>query len=208
MFKFELGLITSLGLEETVLVEKGKPVAEVLVEGELSPFEHEALFQLLKKSFSIAQPSYVELLDEHLATRVNITFHHPYNTSFFSQILQENWRDLKDLLKEVRHRRGRAGAAFNLAFVDKGSRLVFKSGLLGPEEMSSAIDQVGHLTGIVGEMTGLWKMEEALGMIECMFDQKSDRWHNFRAWALSNDKTEYSFDDSSFKWTRAENRSG
>jgi hypothetical protein len=28
-----------------------KPVAEILVEGELSPFEHEALFRLLKKHF-------------------------------------------------------------------------------------------------------------------------------------------------------------
>ena len=30
---------------------KHKPVAEILVEGELSPFEHEALYKLLKKHF-------------------------------------------------------------------------------------------------------------------------------------------------------------
>ncbi len=204
MFKFELGLMTSLGLEETVL-EKDRPVAEVLVEGELSPFEHEALFQLLKKRFSISQPSYVELLDESLATRVNITFHHPYVSSFFTQVFQENWRDFKALLREVRHRRGGAGAAVNLAFVDNGCQLVFKSGLLSSEEISSAMDQVGHLTGIVSQMIGLWKMEEPLGIIECVFDKKSDRWQGFRAWTLSS-QTEYGFDDSSFKWTRVESR--
>ncbi len=37
-------------------LETGRPVAEVLVEGELSPFEHEALYQLLKKHFRLEQP--------------------------------------------------------------------------------------------------------------------------------------------------------
>ncbi len=116
-------------------LELGKPVAEVLVEGELSPFEHEALFQILRKRFILEQPSYVELPDENLVTRVNITFHHAYDLSFFTQVFQENWRDLKDLLEEVRHRRGKAGAAFNLTFIDKESRLVFRSGLLNSEEL-------------------------------------------------------------------------
>ena len=52
-----------------------KPVAEILVEGELSPFEHEALYRLLKKHFRLEQPSYVDLLDETLGSRVNIMFH-------------------------------------------------------------------------------------------------------------------------------------
>jgi hypothetical protein len=33
-----------------------KPRAEVLVEGELSPFEDEALYKLLKKHFRLGQP--------------------------------------------------------------------------------------------------------------------------------------------------------
>ena len=52
-----------------------KPVAEILVEGELSPFEHEALYRLLKKHFRLEQPSYVDLLDETLGSRVNNMFH-------------------------------------------------------------------------------------------------------------------------------------
>ena len=43
-----------------------KPLAEVVVEGELSPFEHEALYRLLRKSFKVEQPSYRELSDEEL----------------------------------------------------------------------------------------------------------------------------------------------
>ncbi len=58
-----------------------KPISEILVKGELSPFEHEALYKLLKKHFQLEQPSYVDFLDETLGTRVNIIFHDPYELS-------------------------------------------------------------------------------------------------------------------------------
>ncbi len=181
-------------------MEGMRPVVEVLVEGELSPFEHEALHQLLRKRFQVEQPSYVELPDEDLATRINIVFHHPYTLELFTIVLQESWRDLKELFKEVRHRRGRAGAAFNLTFIDGDSRLVFRSGPLTYEEMSSAMDQVGHLTGVVRQMTRPETMREPLALIECVYDRTSDRWHEFRGFSVSNGKRAYSFDENEFRW--------
>lgn len=183
------------------LLEGSKPLAEVLIEGELSPFEHEALYQILKKRFRVEHPSYVDLPDEDLATRINIVFHHPYNVDLFTGVLQENWRDLKELFKQVRHRRGRAGAAFNLTFVGKEIRLVFRSGSLDREEMSSALDQIGHLTGIVHQMVRPEAMLEPLSLIECSFDKVSDRWHEFRGFSLTDEKKVYSFNEADFRWT-------
>src|SRR5437667_9759841 len=100
----------SLSTREAVTVPE-KPLAEVLVEGELSPFEHEVLYRILRKGFRLEHPSYTELLDEDLATRVNITVHYPYVTTIFTDVLQENERELKDILSQVRYRRGKAGAA-------------------------------------------------------------------------------------------------
>src|SRR3989454_11028901 len=119
----------TLTAREAVTVPE-KPLAEVLVEGELSPFEHAVLYRILRKGFRLAHPSYTELLDEDLATRVNITFHYPYVTTVFTDVLQENWRDLKELLRQIRYRRGRAGAAVAFAFIVERNRLVFKSGIL------------------------------------------------------------------------------
>src|SRR6266581_5796246 len=107
-----------------------KPISEILVKGELSPFEHGALYKLLKKHFQLEQPSYSEPLDETIGTRVNITFHHRYERSFFTNIFQEDWRDLKELFKQIRYRRGRVGAAFTLTFADEKVRLIFSSGPL------------------------------------------------------------------------------
>ncbi len=180
-------------------MEASKPVAEVLVEGELSPFEHEALYKLLKKHFRVEQPSYSELLDERIGTRLNIVFHHPYDRSFFTSVFQEDWRGLKELFKQIRYRRGRLGAAFTLTFADEKLRLTFSSGLLGDEELASAMDQIGHLTGIVGQMLRPETMVEPLGQVETSYDRKTDRWQGFRGISLT-DKKEYLFDESLFRW--------
>ena len=105
------------------------------------------------------------------------------------------------MLREVAHRRGRAGAAFNLTFVDQETRLVFRSGLLNEDETSSALDQVGHLTGIINRIKSD-SSTEPLGLIECSFDKKSDRWQDFHGFTLSSQKRAYTFDDANFKWVR------
>ncbi len=183
------------------MLEVAKPLAEVLVEGELSPFEHESLYQILRRKFHIEQPSYIELPDEDLATRVNIIFHLPYTSDLFGKVLQESWRDLKELLKNVRHRRGGAGAAFNFTFIGKDLRLVFRSGILDNEATGSALDQIGYLTGMFGQVVRLDTMPEPLGLIECSFDRLSDRWSEFRGFSLSDEKKVYLFDEGDFKWT-------
>ncbi len=182
-------------------MESYKPAVEVLVEGELSPFEHEALYQLLKKTFTVEHPSYVELSNEDLATRVNFIFHHPYTNELFTSVLQETWRDLKEILRQIRHRRGRAGAAFNITFVNGKSRLAFRSGRLEQDALSSAIEQVGYLTGIVQQMMRPEATKDTLGLIECSFDPKTDRWHGFKGFSLSDEKKAYAFDDSTLQWT-------
>jgi len=188
------GLISSLVL----YMDAGKPVVEVLVEGELSPFEHEALYKLLKKHFRLEQPVYSEILDEEIGTRVNLTFHHPYERGFFVDIFREDWRGLKELFKQIRYRRGRLGAAFTLTFIDKVC-LVFSIGLLGDAELASALDQLSHLTGIVGQMMRPETMVDPLERVQGSYDRKSDRWQGFQG-VGSTDKKRYVFDESSFRW--------
>ena len=177
-----------------------KPIAEVVIEGELSPFEHEALHRLLNKGFTVEPPSYIpfDYGEEDLATRINITFHYPYNQDFFTRHLRENWRELKDLIKEIRYRRGRAGAAFTFTFVQDEFRLVFRSGEVDHDEISSAMDQIGHLTGIISRMLKAETVPETLGMVECAFDKLTDRWDQFRA--TSRESNVYEFDEESSNW--------
>jgi hypothetical protein len=184
------------------VLEAARPVAEILVEGELSPFEHEALYKLLKKHFQLEQPIYSELLDETIGTRVSIVFHHPYERNFFTNLFQKDWRGLKELLKQIRYRRGRLGAAFRLTFDDQKTRLVFSLGLLGDEELGSALDQLSHLTGIVGMMMRPDIIVDAIERVETTYDRKTDRWQDFRG---SVKDREYVFDESTFRWKTGSN---
>ncbi len=178
-----------------------KPLAEVVVEGELSPFEHEALYRLLRKSFRLEQPSYKELSDEDLATRVNVVFYHPYSRTIFTDVLQENWRDLKELFKQITYRRGRAGAAFTLTFIAPEIRIIFRSGALSEKELGSALDQVGHLTMIVSHMLRPDKMDKPVEKIETVYDKRSDRWHEFQASSSTDER--YVFDETLSRWVPA-----
>ena len=191
----------SLTAREAVTIPE-KPLAEVLVEGELSPFEHETLYRILRKGFRLEHPSYTELLDEDLATRINITLHHPYASTIFTDVLRENWRLLKELLRQVRYRRGKAGAAVTLSFIGEENTLVFKSGILEEKELSSALDQIGHLTGILGQMLRPETMDKPLERVEAAYDKKSDRWHEFKGFASGDQNESYVFDESVFRWMR------
>ena len=180
-----------------------KPLAEVLVEGELSPFEHEALYRILRKGFRLDHPSYTERVDEDLATRINVTFHYPYVTTIFTNVLQENWRDLKELLRQIRYRRGKAGAEVTFTFIGDNCTLVFRSGALEERELSSALDQIGHLTGILGQILRPETMENPLVLVEAEYDKKSDRWHMFKGFDSSDPREGYVFDESVFRWVRS-----
>src|SRR4029077_21018904 len=147
--------------------------------------------------------SYAALIDEDLATRVNVTFHYPYVTTLFTDVLKENWRDLKELLRQVRYRRGKAGAAVTFAFIGDGRRLVFRSGVLEEKELSSALDQIGHLTGILAQMLRPGTMEKSLELVEAHYDKKSDRWHEFKGFGSSDRTDSYVFDESVFRWMRS-----
>src|SRR5207245_10033979 len=111
----------SLTAREAVTIPE-KPLAEVLVEGELSPFEHETLYRILRKGFRLEHPSYTELLDEDLATRINITIHYPYASTTFTHVLQENSRAPKELLRQDTYRSRTPAAAATSSFIVETTR--------------------------------------------------------------------------------------
>jgi len=70
---------------------------------------------------------------------------------------------------------------------------------LGDEELGSAMDQLAHLTSIVGQVMRSETMVEPLFRVETSFDRKTDRWQGFRGMGV-NDGREYVFDETLFRW--------
>jgi len=61
------------------------------------------------------------------------------------------------------------------------------------------MNQIRHLTGIVGQIMRSETMIEPLGRIEASYDRRTDRWQGFRGVRLNN-RREYVFDESMFQW--------
>src|SRR5207245_10287281 len=101
---------------------------------------------------------------------------------------------------------GRAGSACRFTLIGDSRRLVFKSGVLEEKELSSALDQIGHLTAILGQMLRPERMEKPLELVEAQYDNKSDRWHEFKGFGSSDLSESYVFDESVFRWVQSQSR--
>ena len=89
-------------------------------------------------------------------------------------------------------------AAFTMTLSIRNTSCL-SSRALGDEDLWSATGQIRHLTGIGGQMMRSETMAEPLERVETSYDGKTDRWQNFRGVGL-NDRREYVFDESSFRW--------
>ncbi len=89
-----------------------------------------------------------------------------------------------------------------MSFLGEKNKLVFKSGVLEEKELSSALDQIGHLTGILGQMLRPETMDKPLELVEAVYDKKSDRWHEFKGFTSTGRNESYVFDESVFRWIR------
>jgi hypothetical protein len=145
----------------------------------------------------------MESTSDDLTILINLTFHYPYNNGFFIEVLGGNWRDLKALLKQIQYRRGKAGAAFKLRFIGDEKELTFNPGTLDEDAVSSAIDQIGHLTGIIGQIMGSQAAGNPVRFVEAFFDKGSDRWNKFTGLSM-NKNQEFTFDEKSFRWVPAD----
>src|SRR5437867_7406925 len=56
------------------------------------------------------------------------------------------------------------------------------------------MNQIGHLTGIIGQMVRPETMVEHLKQVETSYDQKTDRWPGFRDVIIGNSR-------DNFRWT-------
>lgn len=145
----------------------------------LALFEIEVLFDSLSSIFSV-QEEY-ETLDSNsgYVSFLEIQFPVPYNDSFFLLIGLDRWSKIKDVLKEMKRRRGGKGLKILLSFcglsIDTNLKIFFslQSGK-GSSEFNNAIEKIEYLVDVIP-----LQVRDLLGQAE---------------------KVVYVYDESSYKW--------
>jgi len=114
----------------------------------ISPFEIEVIYNTLSK-FSLVDEGKILVEESEYVSLLNIEFPVAYDEYFFQSFGFDNWQKIKNVLKEMKRRRGRKRFKITLSFcgisTDINSKLVFSlTSEIGPQ-FEYAIEKIEHI---------------------------------------------------------------
>lgn len=144
----------------------------------ISTSETEVIYTSLSNVF----PVYEELVatdpNSSYVSFVEIQFPVPYGDSFFQLIGTYRWNNIKGVLKEMKHRRGRKGLKVLLSFngisVDPNLDLVFSIVIDKGSEFDNAIEKIEYLGDIIPFQ--IQSLPRTSNKIIYLYDETCSRW--------------------------------
>lgn len=117
----------------------------------ISPWEIETLYDTLKRSFEV-EDTEVEPDDPQYASMVEISFPVMYGESFFQEFSMDSWHKVKEILKNMKRRRGKRGVKTYVRFAGFGHTpipVVFPLLSKGDRQYEMGIEKLEYLVDIV-----------------------------------------------------------
>jgi hypothetical protein len=162
----------------------------------ISPWELEVIFSLLHNQFNVQEDPNAEQ-EEDYTTMLNVTFPLEFNDLFFKQFGVPRWDKLKDIIKEMKRRRG-GGKSLRvyIKFIGKPS-IVFTLDLDDRRSFDTAVDKIDFVIELLPYHLDPKKMPTNTTLVSYEFDDIIGRW-NINADA--EDRT-YHFVENEWKFT-------
>lgn len=147
--------------------------AEVLVKGDISPFEQEALYNHCLRIFTLINWDNESLdYDNDYVTEINFIINTDFSSQFFENITEKNWNELLNLLKDMRSRRGSHSAHVHLRFNGVNSKINIHCISLSKDGFINSLDSIKSI--IIG--LNLVSNDNLIQEKNYSFDEKSMLW--------------------------------
>ncbi|MEM3160745.1 MAG: hypothetical protein QXJ74_08175 [Nitrososphaera sp.] len=117
----------------------------------ISPWETETLYDTLKRSFEVKEEE-LRPDDTSYVSMVEISFPVMYGESFFQEFSMDSWHKVKEILKNMKRRRGKKGVKTYVRFAGFGDTpvpLVFPLLSKGDRQYEMGIEKLEYLVDIV-----------------------------------------------------------
>jgi len=163
----------------------------------LSIREIELIYIYLTKSFYVTEEQlsldeiekeYSHMVEnDYSLTLIELTFSGKFDDSFFTILTPERWYSIKNIIKEIKHRRGKRSVLFLLKFagaININSDIEFCIINKFDKPFEIAIEKIEYLVDIVP--TQLANLPNDITEVVYHFDDLSAKWIPFRA--RRNDK--------------------
>ena len=173
--------------------------------------EREVIYTYLTKSFYVMEEetsideiqkeqSYA-LGDDDSITYIELSFSSKFDDLFFSSIRPDRWQSIKNILKEIKHRRGKMPVVVLFKFIganNLNSEIVFCIKNKFEKQFDMAIEKIEYLVDIIPFQLNL--LPETMLEVIYSFDDSSGKWIPFQATNTNRDKNSR-FVFSGGKWT-------
>lgn len=154
----------------------------------LSQGEVEILFSLLSDPFDVSEEP-VEEIDEDYVSMLTMDFPLAYEKRFFKNFGIDKWERIKEVLKNLKWRRGRRGVLLSLRF--KGTPSVaFSLKTDDDKTFGRALETIEYLMDVILFQIDSKRLPDDVSEVSYAFDGEEFRWYPTRAIGSS---AEYSY---------------
>lgn len=152
----------------------------------VSPWELEVIYSLLHNHFKVEEYPEAEKEDEY-TTMIDILFPLTFNDAFFKWFGSSRWDKVKEIIKEMKRRRG-GGKSFMVHVRFSGRPgIIFTVDLEERRLFDTAIDKIDFVLELLPYHLDPQKMPKEITHISYYFDEINSRW-NIDSGVAGNDK--------------------
>ena len=146
---------------------------KILVKGDISPFEQEALYNYCSNIFTLLNwdNEQLDYNDEHV-TDISFFINSDFSSEFFENINEKNWNELLSLLKDIRKRRGSHSVHVHLIFNGSNSNINIHCTSSDKECFNQSLDTIKFI--LIG--TALVSNNNSIQEQHYVFDKKKMLW--------------------------------
>ena len=153
----------------------------------LSLGEIEILFNMLSNPFDVSEEA-VDV-DEGYVTMISIDLPIAYSRDFFKTFGMERWESIKEVLKNIKWRRGKKELQLSLRFGGK-PMVAFSFDTDDNKTFGKALDTIEYLMDVILFQIDAKRLPSEVSEVSYGFDKENFRWYPIKA---TTSNTEYHF---------------
>ena len=145
----------------------------------LSQAEVEVLFNMLRNPFDVSEEA-IEEYDESYVSMISMDLPMAYGRNFFRTFGVDRWESIKEILKNLKWRRGKKGIQLSLRF--KGSPAVaFSLNTDDNKIFGKALETIEYLMDVILFQIDSKRLPNDVNEVSYAFDRENFRWYPIRA---------------------------
>ncbi|MFQ5940965.1 MAG: hypothetical protein ACE5KA_04625 [Nitrososphaerales archaeon] len=145
----------------------------------LSLGEIEILFNMLREPFTVNEES-EEIADESYVSVVNLSFPLSYGKNFFRTFGMDKWEQIKEVLKNMKWRRGKKGVKLVLKFVSNPT-VSFVVSTENDKMFGKALDTIEYLMDVILFQIDRKRLPNNIIEVHYEFNEIDYKWYPSKA---------------------------